>query len=69
MRLRKLAFMISAASLVVAEQVSALGLGEIKLNSALNEPLDAEIRLLQVRDLTEEEILVGLYLGFSCNLS
>ena len=60
MRLRTLALIISAASLALAEHVAALGLGEIKLNSALNEPLDAEIRLLQVRDLTEEEILIGL---------
>ncbi|WP_317929035.1 FimV/HubP family polar landmark protein [Halioxenophilus sp. WMMB6] len=60
MRLSKLASIISAVGFVVAEQVSALGLGEIKLNSSLNEPLNAEIRLLQVRDLTEEEILVGL---------
>ncbi|BFM07345.1 FimV/HubP family polar landmark protein [Halioxenophilus aromaticivorans] len=60
MRLRKLVLMISAAGLVLSGKVSALGLGEINLKSALNEPLDAEIRLLQVRDLSEEEILVGL---------
>ncbi|WP_045825812.1 FimV/HubP family polar landmark protein [Teredinibacter turnerae] len=38
----------------------ALGLGEITLKSALNQPLNAEIQLLEVRDLTESEILIGL---------
>ena len=37
-----------------------LGLGAITLNSALGHPLDAEIELLQVRDLTPAEILPGL---------
>lgn len=60
MRLNKLMLFISIASLTLSGKVSALGLGEITLKSALNEPLDAEIRLLQIRDLSEEEILVGL---------
>lgn len=60
MRLSILVLMISMASLALSSKVSALGLGEITLNSALNEPLDAQIRLLQVRELTEDEILVGL---------
>ena len=34
----------------------ALGLGEIKLNSNLNEPLDAEITLLSVRGETADQI-------------
>ena len=34
----------------------ALGLGEIKLNSNLNEPLDAEITLLSVRGETAQQI-------------
>lgn len=60
MRLRKLALAVGLASALGTEVASALGLGEIKLNSTLNQPLDAEIRLLQVRDLTPEEILVAL---------
>ncbi|MEC8428734.1 MAG: FimV/HubP family polar landmark protein, partial [Pseudomonadota bacterium] len=48
------------AGAMSAEMASALGLGEIKLNSNLNEPLDAEIKLLQTRDLDEGEILVAL---------
>ena len=43
-----------------ANTVFALGLGEIKLNSSLNEPLDMEIELLNVGDLGELEMLVGL---------
>ena len=34
----------------------ALGLGEIKLKSGLNQPLDAEISLLSVRDETNEQL-------------
>ena len=37
-------------------QAHALGLGEIQVNSALNEPLDAEIKLTQVRDLSPLQI-------------
>ena len=50
MRLRKLALAVGLASALGTEVASALGLGEIKLNSTLNQPLDAEIRLLQVRE-------------------
>src|SRR5690554_6489106 len=39
---------------------AALGLGEIKLQSALNQPLNAEIQLLHVRGLTANEIIVGI---------
>ncbi len=41
----------------------SLGLGEITLNSNLNQPLDADIKLLQVRDLTKEEIFAQLGTG------
>ncbi|GAA5316823.1 MAG: hypothetical protein AseanaTS_20270 [Candidatus Pelagadaptatus aseana] len=60
MRLRKLALAVGLAGALSAEMASALGLGEIKLNSDLNEPLDAEIKLLQTRELTDSEILVSL---------
>ena len=39
---------------------SALGLGEIKVNSAMNEPMDAEIAILNLGDLTENEVKVKL---------
>src|SRR5690606_755641 len=60
MGLRIQALLVSVFAAFAAVYASALGLGEIKLNSALNQPLDAEIRLLQVRDLNEKEIVVGL---------
>lgn len=60
MGLRTNAVFIGLATALSSSLASALGLGEIKLHSALNQPLDAEIQLLHVRDLTEREIVVGL---------
>ncbi len=60
MTLQKLSCWFGLALLVTSQWVLALGLGEIKLNSALNEPLDAEIRLLNVGDLGDTEILASL---------
>ncbi|NQD93360.1 FimV family protein [Pseudomonas sp. CrR25] len=40
--------------------VPALGLGEITLHSALNQPLEAEIELLEVGDLAASDVLVRL---------
>lgn len=57
---RKLASAIIVASALNAAQVNALGLGELQLHSALNEPLNAEIKLLSVGDLTNNQILVKL---------
>ncbi|MDM3871666.1 FimV/HubP family polar landmark protein [Porticoccus sp. W117] len=50
----------AALALLVSQAASAVGLGEIKLNSALNEPLNAEIELLSVGDLDELELFVNL---------
>lgn len=60
MRLRKLALAVGLASVLGSEMAIALGLGEIKLNSTLNQPLSAEIKLLQTREFSGDEILVGL---------
>ena len=60
MRLRKLALAVGLAGSLASQFASALGLGEVSIKSALNEPLDAEIRLLQARDLSAQEILVSL---------
>ncbi len=60
MRVRKLALAVGLVGALGTEFTSALGLGEIKLKSTLNQPLNAEIKLLQVRDLSEEEILIRL---------
>jgi len=54
--LRKLALGLAVSAALGVTQVHALGLGEIQLNSALNEPLDAEIKLTQVRDLSPLQI-------------
>jgi pilus assembly protein FimV len=60
MHLRTKALVLGAIALLYSGLVSALGLGEIKLNSQFNQPLNAEIRLLKVRDLSEDEILAAL---------
>ncbi|GIX29564.1 MAG: hypothetical protein KatS3mg124_0036 [Porticoccaceae bacterium] len=57
-RKRRLAGCI--AGLLASGYVSALGLGDIRLHSALNEPLDAEIPLTDVEGLAGKDILVGL---------
>lgn len=56
MMLRKLAVSLAVAGIISATNANALGLGEIKIKSALNEPLDAEIKLLQVRQLSPLQI-------------
>jgi pilus assembly protein FimV len=58
---RKLVLAVAAASALMSpNMVMALGVGNINLRSALNQPLDAEIELLQVRDLSSSEILPTL---------
>lgn len=60
MGLRKQTIFLSIISSLASPWVAALGLGEIKLKSTLNQPLNAEVALTQTKDLTEREILVGL---------
>ncbi|MBO9493972.1 FimV family protein [Thalassotalea sp. G20_0] len=61
MKLQKLVVVMSAlAGGIAAMNSHALGLGEVKLYSALNQPLVAEIELMQVNDLTRNEILSNL---------
>lgn len=55
-RVRKLVLAIAAASALTSGMAHALGLGEISLKSSLNQPLDAEIELLEVRDLSSSEV-------------
>lgn len=57
---RKLAAALLGVGVLIPGLANALGLGEIKLNSALSEPLNAEIELVQVRELTATEILPTL---------
>lgn len=60
MRLRQLVLACGLTSLLASPLANALGLGEVRLNSTLNQPLNAEITLLDTRDLTAEQILVSL---------
>ncbi|WP_295802982.1 FimV/HubP family polar landmark protein, partial [uncultured Microbulbifer sp.] len=60
MRVQKLALAVGLVSALGGNGALALGLGEIKLNSTLNQPLNAEIRLLQTRGLGDSEIKVRL---------
>lgn len=58
--IRQLLLSLASGSAFYSGLVPALGLGEISLHSALNQPLDAEIELLQVGDLGADEIKVRL---------
>ena len=60
MRLRQLVLACGFSSLVLSHYASALGLGEVTLKSTLNQPLSAEVKLLDTRDLSAEQILVTL---------
>ncbi|MDF0732541.1 LysM peptidoglycan-binding domain-containing protein [Pseudomonas entomophila] len=60
LRIRKLVLAIAAASALSSGMANALGLGELTLKSAQNQPLDAEIELLDVRDLTAAEVAPSL---------
>lgn len=60
MQLRKLVLACGFASFALSNYASALGLGEVKLNSKLDQPLNAELKLLDTRDLSAEQILISL---------
>ena len=51
---------VVAITLLFANVGFAVGLGEITLKSYLNQPFNAEIELLSVGDLSEEEIISKL---------
>ncbi|TBU90545.1 FimV/HubP family polar landmark protein [Phytopseudomonas dryadis] len=55
-RVRKLVLAIAAASALSSGMAHALGMGELTLKSSLNQPLVAEIELLEVRDLSSDEL-------------
>ena len=52
--------LLSSKALMVGSSVWAVGLGELELDSFLNEPLDARIALLDVDDLLPPQVLVQL---------
>jgi len=51
---------IAGLALGLSGSAFALGLGEIKLHSNLNQPLNAEIRLLSAGSLSKEQIVANL---------
>lgn len=57
---RTLRYSLGLLALLAAQWASAVGLGEIKLQSAMNEPLRAEIALLSIGDLNEAQIAAKL---------
>ncbi len=59
-QVRKLVLAIAAASALSSGMARALDLGEVTLKSAANQPLVAEIELLDVRDLAPADIKPSL---------
>jgi len=59
-QVRKLVLAIAAASALSSGMAQALGLGELTLKSTLNQPLLAEIELLDVKDLTAAQVVPSL---------
>ena len=57
-RVRNLVLAIAAATALTTEMAHALGLGEVTLQSSLNQPLIAEIELLDAKTRTGEVIPV-----------
>ena len=53
-------FLLVAAAASATPAVYALGLGELTLNSALNQPLNAEIDLLDTGGYSEDQIRAAL---------
>jgi len=60
LRTGMIAASVVVSSLVYSTMASALGLGEISLHSALNQPLNAEIELLETDGLSPEDIVTRL---------
>lgn len=57
---RRVLLTVASGSLIYSGMVSALGMGDITLHSALNQPLSAEIDLLDVGDLSADDLRVVL---------
>lgn len=57
---RRVLLTVASSSLIYSGMASALGMGDITLLSALNQPLAAEIDLLDVGNLSSDEIRVVL---------
>lgn len=55
-----LAVAVASAAMLHSSMAAALGLGEITLHSALGQPFNADIELIEAGGLTPEEIVVAL---------
>jgi pilus assembly protein FimV len=59
-RVRKLVLAIAAASSLGSGMAHALGLGDVALDSALNQPLSAKIEIVDAAGLSSEEVITRL---------
>lgn len=59
-QVRHLLLGLASGSVLYSGLASALGLGEVTLHSALNQPLEADIELLEVGDLSAADMKVRL---------
>ena len=59
-RINRIPLTLAALSVFVSAHANALGLGDITLHSALNQPLNAEIALLETGDMTSDELIAKL---------
>ncbi|MNZ36796.1 hypothetical protein D3C78_542280 [compost metagenome] len=59
-RTNRIPLALAALSMAVVGHAYALGLGEVTVYSALNQPLDADIELLQVGNLSADELIAHL---------
>ena len=57
---RKCKWLLGSGALLLTQFAFAIGLGELRLNSAMDQLLDAEIELLQVGDLNAQQIAASL---------
>jgi pilus assembly protein FimV len=55
-----LAVAIACASMLHSSMAAALGLGDITLHSAMGQPLNADIELIEAAGLTSDEVVVAL---------
>lgn len=60
MKVRKLAVALALAGTLGTGMAHAVGLGQIKLESYLNQPLKAKIKLLDAGNLSPDQVIVGL---------
>jgi len=58
--IRRLLLLVASVAVLLSESVYGLGLGNLELQSALNQQFYAEIELTNVGGLTEDEVIPNL---------